>query len=75
MKTSECIGVLKYICDRAGVSWVQQPASIQKPTEARMKAQGVRLVSRGHGPHAKSAELHGLYRVWTLTEKMVEGNE
>lgn len=68
MLTSECIGVLKYICDRAGVVWVQQPASIQKVTEARMKEQGVRLVSRGNGPHAKSAELHGLYRVWKLEE-------
>jgi hypothetical protein len=61
MLTSECIGALKWICKKAEVPVVMQPASIQKPTAARLKAAGIKLTSRGQGPHAKSAELHGWY--------------
>lgn len=75
MKTSELIGALKWICGKKDMPVVMQPASIQKVTERRMKAQGVKLLSRGKGPHAKSAELHGLYRVWTLEELNGGGTE
>lgn len=65
-RTAELIGVLRAAAEDHGrVLWVQQPASIQKPTAGHCRAKGITLeaVRLGRGPHAKSAELHGRYRL------------
>ena len=63
VRTVEAIGVIKYLAERGGVPVIMQPALIKKPTAARMKAAGVKLLSRGRGPHCRDAELH-LYYYW-----------
>lgn len=63
LETVEVIGVVKYICNMKGVSVVMQPASIKKPTQARMRG---RLASKN--PHARDAELH--VRFWIEMQKL-----
>jgi hypothetical protein len=60
METPQLIGIIKWLCqtERAGAKLVMQPASIQKPTKAILRAKKIELKSKGVGPHALSAELH-----------------
>ena len=45
------------------VQLVDQPASVQKPTQAALRSKGIKSTSkrRKTGPHTLSAELHGYY--------------
>lgn len=61
IKTAELIGVIRYIARKRHIEVVQQPASIKQACEGILRAKGVVLQSRGHGPHAKDAELHGFF--------------
>lgn len=81
-KTSQLIGVIRWMVrytnllpdvntddDRPllpQVRLVDQPAAVQKPTLAALRAQGQRSRAkvRKTGPHTLSAELHGWY--WVL---------
>lgn len=60
MLTSEMIGKIKLICEDNGIPWVEQPASIQKPTRAQMRGRGI--APKARGPHQHSAEFHWYYR-------------
>lgn len=63
MPTSRLIGRTEEICHTLGVTLIKQPAHILKTTYELLKFKHIPLVSRGHGGHAKDAELHGWYRV------------
>jgi hypothetical protein len=57
--TVEVIGVLREWARREGVEVVLQPASAKKVTNAILRKHKVVLKSRGHGSHARDAEVHG----------------
>lgn len=61
MPTVEVIGVIRWLCKRAEVPLTMQPASIKRPTERILRTHGVKMMSRGAGPHARDAEIHGWY--------------
>lgn len=63
LPTTRMIGAMEYACHTQGVILLKQPAHIKKATEELLKHKHIGLVSRGHGGHAKDAELHGWYRV------------
>lgn len=65
MPTSKLIGVLEYIARKQGAQAFLQPADIKRPTEALMKARGMKhlAVVRKQGGHAKDAETHAVYRL------------
>ena len=65
LRTIEVIGVLRYLASRQGVSFVTQSASIKHVATAIARRKGISLISRGAGPHARDAELHGIYRIHT----------
>jgi hypothetical protein len=64
-KTVEVIGVLRYLWCEFGqdVTWVENPATIKKPTKAILQARGVRSRAKElrAGGHALDAELHGYH--------------
>lgn len=57
--TVEVIGVVRYLCRLYGLPLVEQQPNIKRATERILKAKGIALKSKGQGPHAKDAELHG----------------
>lgn len=61
VKTAQTIGVIRYICSRKRIMVIMQPASIKKPTFARMRARGVKLV--GTGQHIKDAQAHAYHLI------------
>jgi hypothetical protein len=64
LRTVEVIGVLRWLCSRAKVPFILQPASIKRATTAMVKRRAIELASHGAGEHARDAELHGFYRIW-----------
>ena len=67
VETIECIGGVRLLAAIAKVPIIKQTPSRQHDGLAKMGRFGMsedRLASRGFGPHAKSAELHGWFRVW-----------
>jgi hypothetical protein len=68
VETIECVGGVRLLAAMARVPLVKQTPSRQRDALARLDRLGMseaRLTSRGFGPHAKSAELHGWFRVWS----------
>lgn len=63
LATSRLIGRVEEICHTQGVVLIKQPAHILRTTAELLKFKRLPLVSRGHGGHARDAELHGWYRV------------
>lgn len=63
LPTARMIGWIELACHTSGVVLHKQPAHILKATEEMTKRKLITLMSRGHGGHAKDAELHGWYRV------------
>lgn len=67
VETIECIGAVRVLAAMAKLPLVKQTPSRQHEALQRLGRFGMhesRLASRGNGPHARSAELHGWYRVW-----------
>ncbi len=62
-KTVEVIGVLRYLWAEQGegCEWVENPATVMKPTKAILQAKKIRSRSKAMraGDHAQAAELHG----------------
>lgn len=68
MSTAEMIGQIKLVYRlfaQEGVLLVMQGSSILKPTAKIAAARGIQSKARelGAGPHARSAELHGVYAI------------
>jgi hypothetical protein len=62
--TSQMIGAIRFICRRGGIPLVIQTPQQHKliPKREPWKSWPLRRwTSYGHGPHAKSAEMHGLF--------------
>lgn len=53
LETVEVIGVVKYICITKGIPVTMQPASIKKPTMARLRGE-----MKSKNPHCRDAEMH-----------------
>lgn len=68
MKTSEVIGVAKYICSNRGLALVQQPANIKVPTRAIMKTLG--LDNPGRNMHMRDAVEHGYHWMFRNTDML-----
>lgn len=60
------IGAIEALVDLAnqGTKLVMQDPQIRLAADAQREARNVKLLSRGKGGHAKSAELHGLAWIW-----------
>lgn len=60
-ETVEIIGVLKFLCEQKGISYIMQPATIKTvwPDE-RLKSEGYYVKNR----HSRDAVRHGLYYVF-----------
>lgn len=74
-ETIECIGGVRLCCALAKVPLVRQQPNAQGQAWNKLQKYGIvsseeKLVSHGWGPHAKSAELHGWYRVFQMIERM-----
>lgn len=65
LPTARMIGAMEYACHTWGVQLIKQPAHVKKATEELLKHKHIELVSRGHGGHAKDAELQGYYRLFS----------
>lgn len=61
LDTSELIGALKMLARLHQVPWVEQGASIKKPTKRMAKSRAITLGAAAAGPHAADAELHLLH--------------
>jgi hypothetical protein len=64
--TSQMIGTIRFICRRGGIPLVVQTPQQHKTVLKRQPWKDWplrRWTSYGHGPHAKSAELHGYFYV------------
>lgn len=59
-KTSQLIGVLKFVCERTNTPFAMQGATIKKPTHAQMRAR--KLALAGGNRHSMDAQLHLWYR-------------
>lgn len=75
VKTVEIIGVLRYLHGKAvengrDIEWVEQKATIKKPTAAICNAKGIKTYPRSNG-HMKDAQLHGWYHIL----RKLEGEE
>jgi len=70
LETVKLIGVIEYLCRKAEIPCELQPASIQGPTRAILKARGV-TKPKGCGPHAWSARLHLAH--WYLRQEQTAG--
>lgn len=70
LATSRLIGRVEEICHTQGVALIKQPAHILRTTNELLKFKHIPLVSRGHGGHARDAELHGWFRVWQGRDKL-----
>lgn len=64
--TLQYIGVIKYICSRAGVPWEMQDRQVKAPARSKCKHLGIRPIP-GDG-HAKDAQLHWHAWVWRHPE-------
>lgn len=67
VETIECIGAVRLLAAMRRVPLVKQVPSRQREAADKITRFGLSetgLTSRGYGPHAKSAELHGWYRIW-----------
>jgi hypothetical protein len=59
--TSELIGMIKLTCMHHGVGWIEQGATIKKPTRKQLRARGI-----AYAPgdvHSRDAQLHLWYRL------------
>lgn len=69
VETIECVGGVRLLAAMARVPLVKQVPSRQREAADKIARFGLTesgMASRGFGPHAKSAELHGWYRVWRM---------
>lgn len=66
MKTSQLIGAIKLLCHKYDTPWLEQGASIKKPTRAQLRARGIK--HRASTIHGRDAELHLWYRYLRIKE-------
>jgi hypothetical protein len=59
--TSELIGMIKLTCMHHGITWIEQGATIKKPTRKQLRARGIGYASGDE--HSRDAQLHLWYRV------------